>query len=147
MEYLISVSTTSRSLIVQITNKLLNKKSYTDHWKWKFLFASLQILTGPNDWKDYSTGKEGAERYRTQNLPNNNCPGDYELGVLAPSPFIRKVDPSLVIPAYLGQTDDVRSRLQSYGRDGAHLEKALFFSDIFSMNFSIVYRWVPVSTN
>lgn len=115
-------------------------------------------------------GKEGAERYRTQNLPNwASCPGVYELGIATSRPRsgrgTRKLDRTSVIPVYLGQADNLRNRLQQYGRDGAHLEngstatssktvnsqslsshKGLgLFTDIFSRGLPIVYRCAPVS--
>lgn len=128
-----------------------------------------QILIGASDWKDHSLGKEGAERYRIHNLPNcTSCPGVYELGVGISRPRLgrdeRKLDSSHVVPVYLGQADNVRNRLQQYGREGAHLGNRCsngevvgiyqnicsdrgpgLFTEIFSKGFQIVYRWVPVS--
>lgn len=62
---------------------------------------------------------------------------------------------------YLGQADNVRTRLQQYGRSGAHLgngsstghptdsvkkEKGPgLFVEILSRGYPIVYRWAPVS--
>ncbi|KAL0386497.1 UNVERIFIED_CONTAM: protein EFFECTOR OF TRANSCRIPTION 2 [Sesamum latifolium] len=103
-------------------------------------------------------GKEGAERYRTQNVPRCvSCPGVYELGVAMS--FVgsrrepRKLDSSSVVPVYVGQADNVRTRLQRYGRDGAHLEYGSsneefnncpgLFSEIFSKDLSMAYRWAP----
>ncbi|PIN14510.1 hypothetical protein CDL12_12872 [Handroanthus impetiginosus] len=102
-----------------------------------------------SQWK---LGKEGVERYRTQNLPNwISCPGVYELGIAASGP-------SYVVPVYIGQADNLRTRLQRYGRDGAHLENGCstdkhtncqsvssnkgpgLFTDIFSRGLPIVYR-------
>lgn len=114
-------------------------------------------------------GKEGVERYRTQNLPNwTSCPGIYELGIATSRPRYeretRKLEPSSVIPVYLGQADNLRNRLQQYGRDGSHLENGCtssktvncqsvssqkgsgLFTDIFSRGLPIVYRCAPVST-
>ena len=110
-------------------------------------------------------GKEGVERYRTQNLPNwTSCPGVYELGVAQSGKETRKLDSASVIPVYLGQADKLRNRLQQYGRDGAHLENGCstsktvdcqsvsahkglgLFTDIFSRGLPIVYRCAPVST-
>lgn len=62
---------------------------------------------------------------------------------------------------YLGQADNVRMRLQQYGRTGAHLgnsyandsnnvslQKRLgFFDEIFARGYPIVFRWAPVSTS
>lgn len=111
-------------------------------------------------------GKEGAERYRTQNLPNwNPSPGVYELGIAALGRNTRELDSSSVVPVYLGQADNLRIRLQQYGRDGAHLENGCWgkkfvnvvcdsahtgpglFTDVFSKGFPIVYRCAPVSDN
>ncbi|CAI9100542.1 OLC1v1037666C1 [Oldenlandia corymbosa var. corymbosa] len=130
-------------------------------------FSPWKVLIGPSDWEDYAMGKEGAERYRTQNLPNcTSCTGVYELGVT----FRRrgtgrdsgKIDPDFVIPVYLGKADNVRNRMQQYGREGAHLEIGTsngrfndsceilvqkgpgVFKEIFSKGFSIVYRWAPM---
>lgn len=114
-------------------------------------------------------GKEGVERYRTQNLPNGtSCPGVYELGIATSRPQsgreTRKLDSTSVIPVYLGQSDNLRNRMQQYGRDGDHLENGCtsskinngqrasshkgpgLFSDIFSGGLPIVYRCAPVST-
>ncbi|CAI9761101.1 unnamed protein product [Fraxinus pennsylvanica] len=132
-------------------------------------FSQWKILIGPSDWEDYLLGKEGVEKYRTHNLPNcASCPGIYELGIIISRPQsgqdTRKVDPSCIIPVYLGQADNVRTRLQQYGRGGAHLENGCsnegstnfqiisanrgpgLFMQIFSKGFSIVYRWAPMKT-
>lgn len=124
-----------------------------------------QILIGAFDWEDHSLGKEEAEKYRTQNLPNwTSCPGVYELGIATSRPRsgreTRKFDSSSIVPVYLGQADNLRTRLQQYGRDGAHLENNKIancqsvsshkgpglFADIFSRGLPIVYRCAPVST-
>lgn len=128
-----------------------------------------QILIGSSDWEDHSIGKEAAEKYRTQNLPNwTCCPGVYELGIATSRPKsgrdTRKLDSSNVVPVYLGQAVNLRVRLQQYGRDGAHLENGCsnnkiptygsallhkglgLFTDIFSRGLPIVYRCAPVST-
>ncbi|XP_020549752.1 protein EFFECTOR OF TRANSCRIPTION 2-like [Sesamum indicum] len=124
------------------------------------VFSEWKTLVGASDWKDHWMGKEGAERYRTQNVPRCfSCPGVYELGIAMS--FVgskrepRKHDSSSVVPVYVGQADNVRTRLQRYGRDGAHLEYGSsheefdncprLFSEIFSKDLSIVYRWAPVS--
>ncbi|KAI3790085.1 hypothetical protein L2E82_02898 [Cichorium intybus] len=127
-------------------------------------FSQWKILIGPRDWDDYLLSKEGAERYRTHNLPNcSSCPGLYELGIAVPLPHTEsqnssKPIPKKIIPVYLGQADNVRTRLQQYGRDGAHLEngwsnreqidrKVLgLFSDIFSYGFGIAFRWAPMDS-
>ncbi|EPS74403.1 hypothetical protein M569_00352, partial [Genlisea aurea] len=126
-------------------------------------FSPWKILVGDSDWKDHSRGKEGTERYRTQNLPNwTSCPGVYELGI-ATTPSgdqdPRKLDADSVIPVYLGQADNLRTRLQSYGRNGAHLEtpslnddtfppeKGLkLFTAIFSRALPIAYRCAPMKS-
>jgi hypothetical protein len=78
---------------------------------------------------------------------------------------ISKLDPDRVIVTYLGQADNVKTRLQQYGRTGAHLSNSCFngcpndsksvclqkgpglFEEIFSNGYPIVFRWVPVSTS
>ncbi|KAI4379524.1 hypothetical protein MLD38_005806 [Melastoma candidum] len=124
-------------------------------------FSPWKILVGASDWEDHSSGKEGAERYRTQNLPAVARPGLYELGV-ADSRIIsgRNIDLRSVVVAYLGQADCVRTRLQQYGRSGAHLGKfvpndcqgsskdkqsvAGLFELILSRGCNIVFRWAPM---
>ncbi|KAI3711574.1 hypothetical protein L1987_70113 [Smallanthus sonchifolius] len=127
-------------------------------------FSDWKILIGACDWEDYLLNKEGAERYRIHNLPNcSSCPGIYELGIVVSvtqkkGKTISKLDSKNVTPVYLGQADNVRTRLQQYGRDGAHLEngwsngeqndrKVLgLFSDIFSYGFAIASRWAPMES-
>ncbi|CAA3022244.1 Hypothetical predicted protein [Olea europaea subsp. europaea] len=132
-------------------------------------FSQWKILIGPSDWEDYLSGKEGVGKYRTHNLPNCiSCPGIYELGIAISYPKsgqdTRKLDPSRIIPVYLGQADNVRTRLQQYGRGGAHLENGCsndgstnfqiisankgpgLFMQIFLKGCSIVYRWAPMKT-
>lgn len=68
---------------------------------------------------------------------------------------VEKLGSDGVIVVYLGQADNVRTRLQRYGRIGAHLGNNLndcgptkgpgLFEDVFSRGHSIVFRWVPVS--
>ncbi|KAK4432919.1 protein EFFECTOR OF TRANSCRIPTION 2 [Sesamum alatum] len=125
------------------------------------VFSEWKILVGASDWKDYSMGMEGAERYRTQNVPRCvSCPGVYELGIA--TSYVRRgresrtLASSSVVPVYVGQADNVRTRLQRYGRDGAHLEygssneefynRPGLFSEIFSKGLSIVYRWAPMNS-
>ncbi|KAI8553563.1 hypothetical protein RHMOL_Rhmol05G0025400 [Rhododendron molle] len=127
------------------------------------VFSDWKILVGPSDWEDHSLGKEGAERYRVHNLPNcSSCSGLYELGIAVPhsssSRETSKLDPDCIIPVYLGQAENVRTRLQRYGREGAHLENGKqtnelnsstqqglgLFSDIFARSYSVVYRWAPM---
>ncbi|KAG9153789.1 hypothetical protein Leryth_005912 [Lithospermum erythrorhizon] len=131
-------------------------------------FSLWKILVGPSDWDEHVLGKEGVERYRTQNLPNRtSCPGVYELGVAISHSWsarrARRLDSDFVVPVYLGQADNVRNRLQQYGREGSHLEKVPvsttvtecnyelvaekgpgLFRDIFSRGLPIAYRWAPM---
>lgn len=129
------------------------------------MYVHSQILIGPCDWEDYMLIKEGAERYRTHNLPNcSSCPGLYELGIVVSLSRTKRnssgqLSSKSIIPVYLGQADNVRTRLQQYGRDGAHLENGLsngekhdrkvlgLFTDIFSCGFAIAFRWAPVKNS
>ncbi|CAL5442875.1 unnamed protein product [Camellia sinensis] len=127
------------------------------------VFSEWKVLIGPSDWEDHSLGKEGAERYRIHNLPNcASCSGLYELGIVVlhtrSGRETSKFDPDRIIPVYVGQADNVRTRLQRYGREGAHLENGKstgelndsvlqgrgLFSEIFSRGYSVVYRWAPM---
>ncbi|CAN4083608.1 unnamed protein product [Withania somnifera] len=133
-------------------------------------FSDWKILVGSNDWEDYLLGKEGTERYRTHNLPNcTSCPGVYELGIAVSrrqaGREATRLDPDYIVPVYVGKSDNVRTRLQRYGREGAHLENGFFnnelnvhenvygpkrarlFTETFSRGFSIVYRWAPMNDN
>ncbi|XP_010539392.1 PREDICTED: protein EFFECTOR OF TRANSCRIPTION 2 [Tarenaya hassleriana] len=133
------------------------------------IFTKWQVLIGSNDWEDFRNGKDGATRYRVQNLPCKSCPGLYELGVgIIGHDQARQVDSHDVLVAYLGQAESVRSRLQCYGRSGAHLKNvnltcdnngceldesldrkavtAGLFEDIFSKGGSILYRWAPMKS-
>ncbi|XVF34997.1 hypothetical protein REPUB_Repub18cG0106800 [Reevesia pubescens] len=118
-------------------------------------FSKWKVLIGPEDWEDYSLGKEGVARYRVENLPRNSSSGLYELGIYRTGSSSRdnpgKLDPDKGLVVYLGEADNVRTRLQQYGRTGAHLgrsdsgEKGCgYFEDIFSRGYSIVYRWAPM---
>lgn len=117
-------------------------------------FSQWKVLVGPSDWEDHSLGKEGAERYKVYNLPDcSSCSGLYELGIALPCTRsgreISKLFPDRIIPVYLGQSDDIRYRLQCYGREGAHLENGNsigIFSNIFSRGCAIVYRWAPMKS-
>lgn len=131
------------------------------------VFQLVQILVGPSDWKDYLQGKEGATRYRLQNLLKSSGPGVYELGVAVSQTGlgreIGKLDPGRIVVVYLGQADNVKTRLQHYGRTGAHLgnnylkgcphdSKSVclpkgpgLFEEILSRGYPIVFRWAPVS--
>lgn len=125
------------------------------------VFSKWEILIGSSDWEDYSLGKDGVQRYRIHNLPNcSSCPGLYELGVAEiPNDDGRKSrrhDPHNVIVVYLGQTNNVRTRLQRYGRVGAHLDSGRgtpsenenectgLFKEVFSRGYSIMFRWAPM---
>ncbi|XP_010443331.1 PREDICTED: protein EFFECTOR OF TRANSCRIPTION 2-like [Camelina sativa] len=131
------------------------------------VFSKWQVLIGSNDWEDFNNGKDGVGRYRVQNLPRKSFPGLYELGVAVISQDQgRKLEPDDVLAAYLGQAESVRTRLQRYGRSGAHLrnvynlvdcetvesspvKKAVtggLFEDIFSKGGSILYRWAPMGS-
>ncbi|KAD2393816.1 hypothetical protein R6Q59_013344 [Mikania micrantha] len=140
------------------------KRENCTRTKHDYAFSDWKILVGACDWEDYLLNKEGAERYRTHNLPNSSsCPGLYELGIVVSvtqrnGKIISKLKSKNIIPVYLGQADNVRTRLQQYGRDGAHLEngwsnkeqydrKVLgLFSDIFSYGFAIAFRWAPMES-
>lgn len=121
-----------------------------------------QILVGPSDWDDH--GKEGASRYRIHNLPEN-FPGLYELSIVKPGTKAgrktRSDDLKDVMVVYLGQADNVRTRLQDYGRTGSHLEcgkldslakrehvpvkkEPGLFREVLARGFSIAFRCVPV---
>lgn len=95
-------------------------------------------------------------RYRIENLPKTASSGLYELAIYKPSSRDHngKLDSDKVWVVYLGEADNVRSRLQQYGRTGAHLGRndsgdskvCGCFEDIFARGYLIVYRWAPVST-
>ncbi|KAL7093738.1 hypothetical protein ACP275_11G058600 [Erythranthe tilingii] len=123
------------------------KREDCRHTKYDSAFSEWKILIGPMDWKEHAMGKDGAERYRTHNLPNRPClPGVYELAVA----FVLRRHSGIIIlvPVYVGQTENIRNRLQDYGRNGAHLESnnRLLVSDVLSRGFSIVYRWIPMKS-
>ncbi|XP_007012886.2 PREDICTED: protein EFFECTOR OF TRANSCRIPTION 2 [Theobroma cacao] len=118
-------------------------------------FSKWKVLIGPDDWVDYSIGKEGVARYRVENLPKNSSSGLYELAIYRSGSSSRentgKLDRYKVLVVYLGEADNVRTRLQQYGRTGAHLGRSSsgekgcgYFEDIFSRGYSIVYRWAPM---
>nr|XP_011459781.1 PREDICTED: uncharacterized protein LOC101314891 isoform X3 [Fragaria vesca subsp. vesca] len=120
-------------------------------------FSNWKVLVGPSDWEDYWLGKEGAERYRVYNLPRDESPGVYELGVaVSRSGLGRGVEADRIVPVYLGQADSVRTRLQQYGRTGAHLGKCCsserirkgpgLFEEMLGRGYPIVYRWAPMRT-
>ncbi|KAJ4892420.1 effector of transcription2 [Raphanus sativus] len=124
------------------------------------VFSKWKVLIGSEDWEDFKKGKDGVGRYRVQNLPSRSCPGLYELGVVVVA-VNGKLDSDDVLAAYLGQAESVRSRLQCYGRSGAHFrnlnnnldgccespdKKAGLFEDIFMKHGSVVYRWAPMGS-
>ncbi|CAN6168621.1 unnamed protein product [Urochloa humidicola] len=128
------------------------------------LFFPWKVLVGPSDWEDHSAGKEGVQRYRIRNLPDN-FPGLYELGVASASDEgvrARRRDSRGVVVVYLGQADSVRARLQQYGRSGSHLDTGNslasagkdevnvvaagpgLFREVFSRGYSVVFRCVQM---
>ncbi|XP_039064348.1 protein EFFECTOR OF TRANSCRIPTION 2-like [Hibiscus syriacus] len=122
-------------------------KHDTDFSKWK-------ILIGPHDWEDHSMGKEGVTRYRVESLPKFSSSGLYELAIYRTNSSTRdhrgQLDPDKALVVYLGEADNVKTRLQQYGRAGAHLcgngsaDKVCGrFEDIFARGYSIAYRWAP----
>ncbi|ESW24916.1 hypothetical protein PHAVU_004G171600 [Phaseolus vulgaris] len=136
------------------------KREQCNRTKHDSSFSHWKILIGPSDWEDHSRGKEGCARYRIHNLPQESNPGVYELGIaVAGGGLGRQISklaphPDRIVVVYLGQADNVRTRLQCYGRTGAHLESAIsddsslqkglpLFQKVFSQGFSIVYRWAP----
>ncbi|KAI7748893.1 hypothetical protein M8C21_032814 [Ambrosia artemisiifolia] len=155
---------TVNTAVTAVTAAPSLKRENCTRTKHDSVFSDWKILIGACDWEDYLLNKEGAERYRTHNLPNcSSCPGLYELGIAVSvtrkkGKIISKLNSKNVIPVYLGQADNVRTRLQQYGRDGAHLEngwsngeqndrKVLgLFSDIFSYGFAIAFRWAPMES-
>lgn len=109
------------------------------------LILHTQNFIGSNDWEDFNNGKEGVRRYRHEDLPPKNCAGLYELGVAVIDQEIgQKFDADNVFATYLGQSIDLRSRVQDYGRSGGHLPPGLF-KDVFSEQGSIFFRWAPVN--
>ncbi|KAJ0979620.1 hypothetical protein J5N97_015094 [Dioscorea zingiberensis] len=130
------------------------------------VFSKWQILIGPTDWEDHASGKDGVERYRIHNLPpSSSCPGLYELGIAEiPRDGRKSREHALdgIVAVYLGQADNVRSRLQQYGRAGSHLERGILlgcannysdsclgkgpglFKEVFTKGYSILFRWAPM---
>ncbi|PKA54844.1 hypothetical protein AXF42_Ash000679 [Apostasia shenzhenica] len=135
------------------------------------VFSKWEILIGPEDWADHSLGKDGVERYRIHNLPAaSSCPGLYELGLASiptndghRSRSSQKPGTDDIIVVYLGQADNVRIRLQEYGRSGSHLDHGNpingrkyyessslqcgpgLFRDIFAKGYSVLFRWTPIN--
>ncbi|KAF0908354.1 hypothetical protein E2562_025035 [Oryza meyeriana var. granulata] len=124
------------------------------------LFSPWKVLVGPTDWGDHAAGKEGVQRYRMLNLPEN-FPGLYELGVARASVEgvrARRNGSGGVVVVYLGQADNVRARLQQYGRTGSHLDAGnplpsagkaelnpqatgnRLFTEVFARGYSLVFR-------
>ncbi|RDX84210.1 Pentatricopeptide repeat-containing protein, mitochondrial, partial [Mucuna pruriens] len=137
------------------------KREQCNRTKHDSTFSHWKILIGPSDWEDHSQGKEGCARYRIHNLPQQSGPGVYELGIAVSGAGLGRQIYKLVphthriVVVYLGQADNVRTRLQCYGRTGAHLDNTSsdypslqkgrpLFQEIFSLGFSIVYRWAPM---
>ncbi|XP_078149236.1 protein EFFECTOR OF TRANSCRIPTION 2-like isoform X1 [Carex rostrata] len=139
------------------------KREECSRTKHDALFSPWKILVGPSDWDDH--GKEGASRYRIHNLPEN-FPGLYELSIVKPGTKAgtktRSDDLKDVVVVYLGQADNVRTRLQDYGRTGSHLEcgkldslakrehvpvkkEPGLFREVFARGFSIAFRCVPMT--
>ena len=76
----------------------------------------------------------------------------------------RRFDPKDIVIVYLGQAENVRTRLQHYGRTGSHLEpgdstvrpgknpskvkqrRPGLFEQVFSLGFSIMFRWSPTKS-
>ncbi|CAA7388716.1 unnamed protein product [Spirodela intermedia] len=155
----------AREEAVAVANGCRLKREDSRRTKHDCAFSKWEILIGPSDWESYSLGKDGAERYRTNNLPNScSCPGIYELGIARLSANSRRFDPKEIVVVYLGQAENVRTRLQHYGRTGSHLEhgdstvvlqskgiiskpiqrRPGLFKEAFSKGFSIMFRWAPV---
>ncbi|OIW09206.1 hypothetical protein TanjilG_11344 [Lupinus angustifolius] len=117
-------------------------------------FSPWKILIGPSDWEEYCEGKEGCRRYMIHNLPQNSGAGVYELGIGVWSSGLRRQNYKFapdqnhsIVVVYIGQADNVRGRLQRYGRNGAHLvngDGTPFFNHIFSLGYPILYRWAPM---
>ncbi|MFQ6651406.1 hypothetical protein Gotur_023752 [Gossypium turneri] len=131
---------------VDRSNREDHKK--TDHDSY---FSEWKLLICPHDWKN---GKGGAvTRYRLENLPQSLGPGTYELAVCKLPSRDRhgKLEPGYVV--YVGEAENIKARLQQYGRDGTHLcrkngfreKKCLLFDPIFARGCSIIYRWAYVS--
>ncbi|KAL9242061.1 hypothetical protein vseg_016101 [Gypsophila vaccaria] len=115
-------------------------------------FSKWRVLIGPTDWANHEAQLDGAERYRVSNLPELNGPGVYEIGVaLCSSISGRNVEAERVVVVYLGQADNVRSRLQEYGRCGSHLVYSGgggidLFRQVFDRGLAVVYRWARMKS-
>ncbi|KAH7332274.1 hypothetical protein KP509_20G079300 [Ceratopteris richardii] len=97
------------------------------------LFSDWKVLVGHDDWHNYYKGLEAAEKYRLHNLPSTNCfySGVYELALYpgkknhtleSRNRSSRSLKKGYIVPIYVGQAENVRNRLQEYGRSGSHLE-------------------------
>ncbi|KAL9255037.1 EFFECTOR OF TRANSCRIPTION 2-like protein [Drosera capensis] len=127
-------------------------------------FSRWRVLIGPSDWSDHASGKQGAERYRVQNLPSVSGPGLYEIGVTVwrtgSGRDVAKMEASDIVVVYLGEADNVKARLQRHGRGGSHLGSggnwgvgssgdgvgSGLFKEVFERGFPIVYRWAPMNS-
>ncbi|KAK7245518.1 hypothetical protein RIF29_40364 [Crotalaria pallida] len=140
-------SATKYELTSSVNTRLLKREEYNNRTKHDSHFSPWKILIGPCDWEDYSKGKEGCTRYRIHNLPHNSGAGVYELAIAAAVGLggrdIYKIAPHRIVVVYIGEADNVRARLQHYGRTGAHLGNPLFH-DIFSLGYPILFRWAPM---
>nr|XP_012466423.1 unnamed protein product [Gossypium raimondii]KJB84409.1 hypothetical protein B456_N024000 [Gossypium raimondii] len=132
---------------VDRSNREDHKK--TDHDSY---FSEWKLLICPHGWKN---GKGGAvTRYRLENLPQSFGPGTYELAVCKLPSRDRhgKLEPGLVV--YVGEAENIRVRLQQYGRDGTHLcrkngfreKKCRLFDPIFARGCCIIYRWASMKS-
>ncbi|XP_004288923.1 PREDICTED: uncharacterized protein LOC101314605 [Fragaria vesca subsp. vesca] len=146
---------------LSITPRWRNRVLYSVYILDLFNCDTSQVIVGPCDWEDYSVGKDGAERYRVHNLPEYESPGVYELAVaVSPSGLGRGIKADQIVPVYVGQADSARTRLQHYGRRGAHLGKSCsvgngselickgpgLFEEMLARGYTIVYRWAPMRT-
>ncbi|MCO5592618.1 hypothetical protein L7F22_046621 [Adiantum nelumboides] len=99
------------------------------------LFSEWKVLVGHNDWQNHHKRQEGATKYRVHNLPPDAFhSGVYELALYLDKSInahgTRKATSSSLgkdafVPVYVGQAENVRERLQHYGRSGSHLEGSL----------------------
>ncbi|KAH1105479.1 hypothetical protein J1N35_009247 [Gossypium stocksii] len=130
----------------------VNRLKREDHKKTDLdsLFSEWKPLICPHDWKN---GKGGAGTgYGLENLPKSSGPGTYELAVCKLPSRDRhgKLEPDAVV--YVGSAENIRARLQQYGRDGTHLcrengfdgKGCPLFDEIFARGCSIVFRWAPM---
>ncbi|KAL2630438.1 hypothetical protein R1flu_015124 [Riccia fluitans] len=128
----VRVSRKVASAQIQKAEKERLKREECHRVKHDKLFSEWKVLVGASDWKSHAADEEGSQRYRLHNLPNTYFgPGVYELGLTlqnlsaqrkANTP--RRIRRQDVIVVYLGQAENVRHRLQTYGQSGSHLEGA-----------------------